>query len=507
MRTFPRSSGILLHPTMLPGPCGIGALGEYALSFLDWLKKAGQSYWQICPLVPTGYGDSPYQGFSAFAGNPNLIDLDELVYLGMLNAEDISPLGRLPDSAVDFGRLIPLKSSILRQAWKRFSSGAGSRKLHQEFSDYRKDISHRLEEYGLFMAIKENQGGKPWYQWPTPLRFREGPAMEKIKADLENAQNYHLFLQFIFNKQWMKVKREAHRKGIHIIGDIPIFVSYDSSDCWANPEIFQLDEDRCPAHVAGVPPDYFSATGQLWGNPLYNWSAMEQDGFEWWLSLLKNKFEQYDALRIDHFRGFVAYWAVPYGEETAVNGQWVSAPGEKLFRKVNDLLKDPPIIAEDLGVITDDVRALMQECGFPGMKVLQFAFDSSEENNYLPHNYGRHCLVYTGTHDNDTTAGWYETAAEGDKAAMRGYLKLPEGISGRQAAEAIVKAAMYSKAALAVTPIQDILGLGSEARFNTPGQTHGNWSWRVPKDAFSPQLADNLWKLTQKSDRLAQKLA
>ncbi|OQX29139.1 MAG: 4-alpha-glucanotransferase [Spirochaeta sp. LUC14_002_19_P3] len=501
---FPRRGGILLHITALPGPYGIGTLGANALNFLDWLQAAGMSYWQICPLGPTGYGDSPYQSFSAFAGNPNLIDLNNLVGLGLLDKADLLPLENLPDSHVDFGRIIPLKAAVLRSAWQRFQRMGRLSKLSRNFRQFTA-AEDWLDDYSLFMAARESQNGAPWNQWPRPLRFREASALKELRSAQKDEANYQCFIQFLFHQQWQELKKEASARGIGIIGDLPIFVSFDSADSWSHPELFQLDAERNPTHAAGVPPDYFSTTGQLWGNPLYNWQAMEQNGFEWWLAILKNKLELYDALRIDHFRGFAACWAVPGGEKTAENGFWQPSLGHELFQKVKAVMGDVPLIAEDLGVITDDVRALIDEFGFPGMKVLQFAFDSSEENNYLPHNYPHHCVVYTGTHDNDTTAGWYETASEHDKSAMRAYLNLPDGIDRKQAAAAIVEAAYKSIADLAIVPVQDILGLGKEARFNTPGVAGGNWTWRLPADALRAEISGRLLELMRVHKRLGGK--
>ena len=499
MAGFERASGVLLHPTALPGRHGIGTLGVQATAFLDWLKTGRQRFWQICPLVPTGYGDSPYQGFSAFAGNPNLIDLDDLVSLGFLDPEDLSPLETLPAGYVDFGRLIPMKSHILRKAWIRCSSG--SRK-HADFNEdmrkFRKEAANWLEDYALFMVLKEKNSGRPWCDWEHPLRFRETESLDIVRSAEENALGYHVFVQYLFHRQWTKLKAAAGERGLSIIGDLPIFIAYDSSDCWAHPELFQLDADRRPTHVAGVPPDYFSRTGQLWGNPLYDWETMEQNGFAWWIEVLRSRLRHYDVLRIDHFRGFSAYWSVPFGEKTAENGEWIPAPGSALFARLRQVLGTLPIIAEDLGVITDDVVELIQECGFPGMKVLQFAFDSSEENDYLPHNYEKHCLVYTGTHDNDTAAGWYTKAPEKDRSFASKYLNLPVSADGRDAARAMVRTALASVAVLAISPLQDILGLGSYARFNTPGTLgSGNWTWRTSETSFGPELAAELAELTE----------
>jgi len=500
MAQFERASGILLHPTALPGPYGIGTFGRQALDFLDWLAEAGQKHWQICPLVPTGYGDSPYQGFSAFAGNGNLIDPDDLVNLGLLTDDELQPLRSLPADHVDFGRLIPAKRRLLETAWNRFNRLPED--VRSEFQSFRKDASSWLDDYALFMVLKDRHGGLPWNEWDPEFRHRDPETLAAALVEYSVELGYHAFVQFLFHRQWTRLKEAAADRGIGIIGDLPIFIAYDSSDCWAHSDLFQLDDDGVPTAVAGVPPDYFSATGQLWGNPLYDWTAMERNGFAWWISVLRHKLTMFDILRIDHFRGFAAYWAVPYGETTAVKGHWIPSPGRKLFKTVREALGDIPIIAEDLGVITDDVVDLMSECGFPGMKVLQFAFDSSEQNDYLPHTYDRHCLVYTGTHDNDTAVGWFESAPETDREAARAYLGLPDGADGHDAARAMIRAALASVADLAITPLQDVLGLGSGARFNTPGTLGGNWSWRAAADAFDSRIAEELRKYVRIYGRL-----
>ncbi len=498
MVQFKRGSGVLLHPSALPGSQGIGCLGAQALAFLRWLNESGQTYWQICPLVPTGFGDSPYQGLSAFAGNPNLIDLEELVDLGLLIPADLDSLKNLPSGRVDFRRLVPEKTAKLRKAWRSFSESSVTHPLRDNFKQYQADNHEWLADFSLFMVLKEHNNGRSWAEWDNSLRFRNAAAIESARNTFSAEISYHEFVQFIFDTQWKRIHREAGRLGIQIIGDLPIFVSYDSSDCWSRPDLFLLDSRRMPTHVAGVPPDYFSSTGQLWGNPLYNWKVMKKNGYAWWIRVLKTKLKQYDILRIDHFRGFSAYWSVPFGEETAVNGKWVPAPGKDLFRKVKLVLGDPPVIAEDLGVITEDVVELIEYCGFPRMKVLQFAFDSAEQNDYLPHTFDRNCLVYTGTHDNDTVAGWYGSAPEDDKKAAREYLGLPETVGRKKIAQAMLRTALASVADLAITPLQDILGLGSNARFNLPG-TLGteNWSWRVDKSVFTSDLAEYLKKLTE----------
>jgi 4-alpha-glucanotransferase len=497
MARFQRASGVLLHPTSLPGAYGIGTLGAQALAFIDWLAAAEQSYWQICPLVPTGYGDSPYQGFSAFAGNPNLIDLDELVESGLLSREDLRSLSVLPDAYVDFGRLIPGRTEVLRRGWTRFSAGQKSGYSMDEFDSFRRSAAYWLDDFCMFMVLKNIHHGISWDQWDDRFRLRDNAALESARRNNIDEIGFHGFLQFLFHCQWRTVKTAAGDRGIRIIGDLPIFISFDSSDCWARPELFQLDENRRPTGVAGVPPDYFSATGQLWGNPLYNWDRMSSDGFSWWISVLQDKLKAYDVLRIDHFRGFAAYWSVPFGESTAVNGEWVPAPGRELFGKVRDTLGDLPIIAEDLGVITEDVVALIEECGYPGMKVLQFAFDSSEQNDYLPHNFDKHSVVYTGTHDNDTSAGWFESASRPDRKIAAEYLNIPVESDGKTAASAMLRAAMASVSDLVVIPLQDILGLDSSARFNTPGTLGGNWKWRTAPGTPDEGSALLLRKLTR----------
>ncbi len=491
-----RASGVLLHPTALPGRYGIGTLGAQACSFINWLKEAGQTYWQICPLTPTGYGDSPYQGFSAFAGNQNLIDLDELMESGFLKESDLTALNDLPDNYVDFGNLIPEKTKILHKAWKTYSLEIHPEDFDKKFSGFREEAASWLDDFCLFMVIKTINSGEPWDKWESPLRFREPEALNKIRLEYSEEIAYHSFIQFLFHMQWIKLKKQANLSGIRIIGDLPIFVAYDSADCWANPDLFQLDVNLKPRYVAGVPPDYFSDTGQLWGNPLYNWDKMEENGFTWWISILKSKLEQYDALRIDHFRGFSAFWSVPFGEPTAVNGKWIPAPGSRLFRKIREVLGELPIIAEDLGVITHDVVELINEFGLPGMKVLQFAFDSSEDNDYLPHNYDKNCLVYTGTHDNDTSSGWFLSAEEHDRTYALSYMNLPSDAEVKDVTSAMIRTALASVSNLAIIPMQDILGLGSEARFNTPGTLGGNWRWRIKKHSLTPEKSSELRELT-----------
>ncbi len=484
-----RRYGLLLHPTCFSGGQGIGTLGREAVAFLDFACRAGARVWQVCPLGPTGYGDSPYQCFSAFAGNPLLIDLEDLVSRRLLSRADLAPLAALPRNRVDFGALIPLKWALLRKAFGRFSSrpddGASWR-----FGAFVRAESSWLADYALFMALKDRFGGKPWNLWPEDIKRRQSAALVRYRAELAQECRFHECVQWLFFSQWARLRTAAAERSILILGDRPIYAAYDSADVWAAPGLFRLDADLTPIEVAGVPPDYFSPTGQLWGNPLYDWEAMEADGFRWWISVIRSQLRTVDYLRIDHFRGFAAYWAVPYGEKTAVRGSWRRAPGERLFDAVFAALGRLPIVAENLGVITEDVTALMDRCGFPGMKVLQFAFDSSEENDHLPHAFSPRSVVYTGTHDNDTTAGWFATARATDRELARRYLDFRG--QDRAAPRAFIRAALASVAAWAIVPLQDVLGLGSEARMNTPGTAGGNWTWRCRSADLRGSVADGL---------------
>jgi 4-alpha-glucanotransferase len=484
-----RRCGILLHPTCFPGTQGIGTLGGEAVAFLDFACRAGARVWQVCPLGPTGYGDSPYQCFSAFAGNPLLIDLEELVSTRLLSRADLAPLAALPRDRVDFGALIPLKWALLRKAFDRFASrptdGASWR-----FGAFVRSEDSWLADYALFMALKDRFGGLPWNLWPEDIRRREESALQKYRAELAAEVRFHQFVQWLFFSQWARVRTAAAERSILILGDRPIYAAYDSADVWSAPGLFRLDADLAPIEVAGVPPDYFSPTGQLWGNPLYDWEAMEADGFRWWIAVIRSQLRTVDCLRIDHFRGFAAYWAVPFGEKTAVRGRWRTAPGERLFDAVFAALGRLPIVAENLGVITEDVTALMDRCGFPGMKVLQFAFDSSEENDHLPHAIDPRSVVYTGTHDNDTTAGWFAKARPADRELARRYLDFRG--QDRAVPRAFIRAAFASVAAWAIVPLQDVLGLGSEARMNTPGTAGGNWTWRYRPADLRGSVADGL---------------
>ncbi len=496
-----RSFGVLLHPTSFPGRWGIGALGLEAERFLDWLAQAGARWWQVLPLGPTSYGDSPYQSFSAFAGNPYLIDPDRLFAQGWLEEE--APPDYPPDF-VDYGQLYQTRWPLLRRAFAGFEARA-SRAEREALAAFVEAERAWLEDYALFMALKNRFGGRPWNQWSPELRDRKPAALAKAREELAYEVALHEWVQWQFFTEWGRIKAYAEARGIQIVGDMPIFVAFDSADVWAHPEYFYLDESGQPTVVAGVPPDYFSETGQLWGNPLYRWEVMEADGFSWWVARIHQALKQAHLVRIDHFRGFEAYWAIPFGRPDAVEGRWVKAPGEKLFQAVRQALGDVPIIAEDLGVITPEVEALRDTFGFPGMKILQFAF-SDESNPFLPHHYPEHghVVVYSGTHDNDTTLGWFRTAPEAERAFMRAYLARQSirCLSEYEAAGALIELAFQSRAKLAVVPLQDVLGLGPEARMNYPGRLGGNWAWRYREGDLEPGLAQSLRALAEAHQRL-----
>lgn len=495
---FDRRAGILLHPTSLPGPHGIGALGREAEGWLEFLADAGQRLWQVMPLGPTGYGDSPYQSFSAFAGNPYLIDLERLVEAGWLEAEHLGDEPDWPQGRVDFGALIPFKLGLLGRAAARFDDRADT-DARRAFDAFCAEQSAWLDDFALFMALKESQGGASWNRWPAPLRDRDEDALEEAALEHAEALGRHKLWQWFFFEQWRAIKRHANARDILVIGDLPIFVAYDSADVWANPDLFFLDEAGNPTVIAGVPPDYFSATGQRWGNPLYRWGEMARRGFPWWIARLRASLQAYDLIRIDHFRGFEAYWEIPASEPTAVKGRWVKGPGQKLFSALREALGDElPIIAEDLGVITPAVEALREANGLPGMKVLQFAFAADASDPYLPHNYPKGCVVYSGTHDNDTTRGWYDKAPERERDFARRYL----ASDGSNIAWDFVRLACASVADSAVVPLQDVLGLGSEARMNTPGVAAGNWGWRFAWEDVPHWLAPQLRELATLFGRL-----
>ena len=466
-----RSAGILLPISSLPSPYGIGCFSQEAYDFVDWLKEAGQTYWQILPLGVTSYGDSPYQSFSAFAGNPYFISLDALVEEGVLTAAECKKanFGRKADD-IDYSRLYTERGRLLRLAYSRSDIGH-----NDAFTAFCEKNKWWLDDFALFMAVKGRFEGKPWIEWAEDIRLRWQPAMDYYRRELYFEVEYHKYLQFKFDEQWRKLKAYANSKGIQIIGDIPIYVALDSADAWANPGLFQLDKDNIPTAVAGVPPDGFSPTGQLWGNPLYRWETHRATGYQWWITRLWYCFELYDVVRIDHFRGFESYYSIPAGNKTATGGHWEKGPDRDFINAMHENLGEGGIIAEDLGYLTPEVKAMLSASGYPGMKIMQFAFDSRESGNYLPHTYHRNSVVYTGTHDNVTTEGWRTNASAEDVAYACRYLRCqPEELT-----EAMICACLASVSDTAVIPLADWLHLGSEARINTPSTQGSNWQWRL----------------------------
>lgn len=494
---FPRRSGILLHPTSLPGRFGIGDLGDAAYWFVDFLASAGQSYWQVLPLAPTGYADSPYQTFSAFAGNPMLISPEKLVKIGHLSAADLEDVPTFPNDRVDFGPVIAYKMGLLDRAFANFVTHAPANQ-RAAFARFCKEQAFWLDDFALFMALKVAHNLRPWHEWKPQIATRQPEALAHWRESLANEIENQKYRQWQFFEQWLAVKRYANERGIYIIGDIPIFVSLDSTDVWANLHLFHFDENLQPTVVSGVPPDYFSETGQLWGHPLYCWEVMAQNGYAWWIDRFRMAFTQADVVRIDHFRGFYNYWQVPAGEKTAINGRWLYGPGEDLFHVVTAALGEVAIIAEDLGDFDAESRAgvdaLQAKFGYPGMKVLQFAFGNDPTDPFLPHNFDRDCVVYTGTHDNDTTVGWYQvTSTEAERDYARRYL----GRDGSDIAWDLIRLAWASVANTAMTTIQDLLSLGHERRMNTPGTVgQPNWCWRLLPDTLSNHIAARLRELT-----------
>lgn len=500
---FTRSSGVLLHPTSLPSPYGIGDLGDSAYAFVDFLVESKQNLWQILPLGPTGYGDSPYQCFSAFAGNPLLISPDLLVRDGYLPANAVQDVPDFPREQVAYGEVIGCKNALYTLAYAHFMAGKTA-VSQTAFTQFCTQQAAWLDDFALFMALKSEhqaQNGGVWSSWPLELAQRDPQALAKWSKKLADEINRHKFLQFVFFQQWDAIKSYANDNAIQIVGDAPIFVAYDSADVWANPDQFFLDATGQPTVIAGVPPDYFSATGQRWGNPLYNWKAMKKDGYAWWASRLRMIFEQVDIVRLDHFRGFEAYWEIPAAEETAVIGKWVDGPGSDFFRVMEEKLGDLPIIAEDLGVITPGVTAMRDEFDFPGMKILQFGFGGDQKNDFLPHTYEHDCVVYTGTHDNDTTVGWYQSASAAEQDFVRRYTAR----DGNDIAWDMIRMAMASVANTAVIPLQDLMQLGTTARMNYPGRASGYWQWRFLPEAITPRIAARLTEMTLLYGRVVQK--
>jgi len=486
---FQRSSGILLHPTSLPGPHGSGDLGQAAYHFVDWLLVAGQKLWQMLPVGPVGFANSPYMGMSAFAGNPMLIDLQELSTRGWLDPQDLCAVPGWDPYRIDYPSMIQYRSEKLLQASHSFFARASDSE-GRVFEKFCGQHAAWLDDYALFMALNSNQKDKIWTEWDSKIARRDPVALRKARSAMSKEIEFHKFIQWCFTRQWKNLKKYANAKGIRFVGDLPIFVAHDSADVWSNPESFHLDKDLDPTVVAGVPPDYFSETGQRWGNPLYRWSVMKKDNYDWWIKRFQASFDLFDIVRIDHFRGFVSCWEVPASEKTAVKGKWVDGPGAGLFKAVEKKLGKLPIIAEDLGVITQEVVLLRDQFGFPGMKVFHFAFADGPQNEFLPHHFHENAVVYTGTHDNDTTVGWFKTASNRERAFLMQYL----GTDGREIHWDLIRLALHSVAAMAIFPFQDILGLGSENRMNLPGTTKGNWEWRFTWDQVRPEHAARLYR-------------
>lgn len=487
---WPRAGGILAHPTSFPGPFGIGDLGPSAERFFDFLAASGQRFWQTLPLGPTGYANSPYAALSAFAGAPSLISLERLVEDHLLLQSTLDAAPAFPTGHVDYGAVVPWKMGLLREASAQFKTQAQPA-LRETYERFRNENAAWLDDFALFMALKDANGQRAWVEWPERYAHRDPQAMAEARETLANEIEAHTFAQFIFFRQWDALREAANARGIQIIGDLAIFVSHDSADVWSHPEYFALDAQGQPTAVAGVPPDYFSETGQRWGNPLYRWELLRELEYQWWVDRVRQALRVYDIIRLDHFRGFEAYWAVPASEPTAAHGEWRLGPGVELFEAIQKALGETPLIAEDLGVITPQVRELQAALGLPGMRVLQFAFSSDAENHDLPHNFTPDAIVYTGTHDNDTTRGWFEASGDDERAYALEYLRCePEEV-----ASAMIRLAYASVARMALVPMQDVLNLGSEARMNYPSRTDGNWEWRFSENDLSDERAAWLKRL------------
>lgn len=489
-----RASGILMHISSLPGPYGIGTMGEDAYKFVDFLEAAGQRYWQLLPLCPTGYGDSPYQSFSTFAGSHYLIDLERLVDEGLLTGEEVEAvIWCRSEEKVDYGALYENRCRVLRKAYDRFAPDGEYRAFLEENRSW-------LPDYSLFMALKEAYPGGDWLAWPKELRLREPEALEKARKAYEKEMDFHCFLQYVFHRQWEALRAYAKGKGIGIIGDVPIYVPLDSADVWANFELFQLDEERRPSFVAGVPPDGFTADGQLWGNPLYDWEKLKDTGYDWWLRRLGAAAKMYDVVRLDHFRGFESYWAVPAQDDTAKNGHWRPGPGWDFVKTLREKLPELSFIAEDLGYLTPEVKQLQKDSGYPGMKVLEFAFDSREPSDYLPHRYTPNSVCYLGTHDNMTMQQWFDEAKEDDVAYAKEYmgLNMEEGYVW-----GMLRGGMSSVSETFVAQMQDYIGLGAQGRMNFPGTlSDANWTWRAKAEDFTPELAARIRAMTKLYGRI-----
>lgn len=499
--TFERASGILLHPTCLPSRFGIGDLGKSAYEFVDFLEKSGQKLWQVLPLGPTGYEHSPYtMNFSAFAGNPLLISLDRLAEEGLLSQDELPPLSD-PDISperVNFDKVIPYKTKFLKLAYERFQQVL-SNKHNTDFEQFSQEQSYWLDDYVLFMALLEANAGKSWNHWEKAIARREPDALKAQSEALHDSINYQKFVQFKFFEQWKQLRAYANNKNIKIVGDVSIYVCHNSAEVWTNPDIFKLDPETFePAFIAGVPPDYFSATGQLWGNPVYNWEQLQKTNFNWWIKRFRATLEYVDIVRVDHFRGFEAYWQVRSGEETAINGEWIKTPGVEFFETLGKELGTLPIMAEDLGIITPEVEELRDRFEFPGMRILQFAFGDDSSNPYLPHHYVKNCVVYTGTHDNDTTLGWWKGASTAEKQLVAKYLGYATAEEIKEINWVLIQLALGSVGDLALIPLQDLLGLDNSGRMNDPSKIPGNWRWRYnSSEVLTQELSDRLLDLTK----------
>lgn len=488
-----RTSGIILPVFSLPSNYGIGTFGKEAYKFVDFLKTAQQRFWQILPLGPTSYGDSPYQSFSTYAGNPYFIDLELLIGEGLLEKDFVDGLNFGDnDNDIDYGLMYESRYKALREAYNN-----GKLRYSEEVERFGKDNQSWLHDYALFMSLKDHFDGQSWRQWDEDIKLRKPEALAKYEEELKEDIGFYAFLQFLFYKQWDELKKYANDNNINIIGDIPIYVAEDSADVWTNPEYFQLDENLNPVQVSGCPPDAFAVDGQLWGNPVYDWDALDRDNYTWWIDRVKAALKIFDVIRIDHFRGFASYWSVPFGDKTARNGEWIDGPGYKVFKAIKDELGDLDIIAEDLGFLTDDVRDLLKQTGYPGMKILEFGFDPNGESEYLPHHYPKNTVAYTGTHDNDTIKGWYQSLSDSEKQFLKDYT----GMVDENDNWTFIRTLMASPADMAIVQMQDLLNLGSEARINIPSTLGTNWKWRMNKEDMNSELAEKFGKLISVFDR------